>query len=110
MKLYATVTSERATKGQGGAELVMDLFDENSLQVSSIMVLPRESGKLDGKVRIFLRTKASQAEVFDEYVLKTSQFFDKPVQQKGEKQKAECSECITKNGWPAYCEKHAYNK
>ena len=28
MKLYATVTSERATKGQGGKELDIDITDE----------------------------------------------------------------------------------
>lgn len=38
MKLYATTTSERATKGQGGNELEIKVFDENRDELFKINV------------------------------------------------------------------------
>lgn len=43
MKLYATVTSERASKGQGGNEFIgIDLKDENQVVFGTINVYPTE--------------------------------------------------------------------
>ena len=37
MKLYATVTSERASKGQGGKEIEISIFDENQEKVAQLL-------------------------------------------------------------------------
>lgn len=67
MKLYATTTSERASKGQGGNEyLEIDIQDEKERIVCSILVLPKEKDKLDNKTRIFIKHN-SGAYVIDEF-------------------------------------------
>lgn len=38
MKLYATVSSERATKGQGGKELMIEIMGENKVVIARIKV------------------------------------------------------------------------
>ena len=38
MKLYATVTSERASKGQGGKELMIEIMGENKVVIALIKV------------------------------------------------------------------------
>lgn len=38
MKLYGTITSERATKGQGGKYLIIEIFDENKNSLWGITV------------------------------------------------------------------------
>ena len=38
MKLYATVTSERATKGQGGKDLMIEIYGEDREEVCRIKV------------------------------------------------------------------------
>jgi len=41
MKLYATTTSERASKGQGGNEYIcIDLLDENKEKIAEINLMP----------------------------------------------------------------------
>ena len=41
MKLYATITSERATKGQGGNDyLQINIFDSNQICRGTIEILP----------------------------------------------------------------------
>lgn len=41
MKLYATTTSERASKGQGGNKyLEIDVYDENQDRITSIKCYP----------------------------------------------------------------------
>lgn len=43
MKLYATTTSERATKGQGGNEyLLIDILGEEGVRILQIKVLPTD--------------------------------------------------------------------
>ena len=45
MKLYATITSERATKGQGGNEYItIGLYDKNETNIGYIKMLPDENG------------------------------------------------------------------
>ena len=43
MKLYATITSERATKGQGGKKLDISVRDEEK-EIVNMKVLPRDNG------------------------------------------------------------------
>ena len=38
MQLYATVTSERATKGQGGKELMIEIMGDNKEVIARIQV------------------------------------------------------------------------
>lgn len=42
MKLYATITSERATKGQGGKWLDIKITDENQKPLGIIKVFPKD--------------------------------------------------------------------
>lgn len=45
MKLYATTTSERASKGQGGNEyLEINIQDENKRNIFNLAVLPISNG------------------------------------------------------------------
>lgn len=44
MKLYATVTSERATKGQGGKYLNIEVRDDNRQVVAFLYVAPQTDG------------------------------------------------------------------
>ena len=44
MELYATTTSERATKGQGGNEFIaINLYNDKKICFGSIEILPDES-------------------------------------------------------------------
>lgn len=46
MKLYATVSSERATKGQGGKELEIIIYDGDRTEMARLIVVHREGGAL----------------------------------------------------------------
>lgn len=47
MKLYCTVASERATKGQGGNKFIsIDIGDENKEIIRSMSILPHDEGFL----------------------------------------------------------------
>lgn len=86
MKLYATVTSERATKGQGGNEFIgIDLFDSEKIHLGNI-TLKRENGNYI----LYLELDSERVSVKDET--------------KGEKQKGDkCSNCYkntAQNGLP----------
>lgn len=82
MRLYATTTSERASKGQGGNNyLDIKIQDEKQRTVADITVLPKEQGKLENKTRLFVRYN-SGAYLIDSYV-------EKLKQTKGEKKKGE---------------------
>lgn len=89
MKLYATTTSERASKGQGGNELVIHINDENKKTVASINVLPRDKKYLNNTVRIFIHALIQDATVISEYVPRGSNLHDN-IETKGEKKKSEC--------------------
>ena len=84
MKLYATVTSERASKGQGGNEFIkIYLHDENNQIVCQMMFIENGLGYelvLDG---------------YDEIGMTFTQFPCGYCKEKGKKQKGEhvCSEC-----------------
>ena len=45
MKLYATTTSERATKGQGGEYIDIDIFNGNKDMVATIKVREQLNGQ-----------------------------------------------------------------
>jgi hypothetical protein len=90
MKLYATVTSERATKGQGGEYLDIELKDEERVCFATIKV---RTDRLDGQsVTIWhdgltdVRTHKDSAWNREIYEYRKT---------KGEKQKGEyCNECM----------------
>lgn len=53
MKLYATTTSERATKGQGGNEYInIDLIadDKNHLSMGKIKMVVYEYNNINGRI------------------------------------------------------------
>ena len=87
MKLYATVTSERATKGQGGKYLAINILDGKQNLLWFIDVEERNG-------EICLDVSDGEDERHVEYV-----FQDK----KGKRQKGECQDCRN-TGW---CDAHA---
>jgi len=46
MKLYATTTSERATKGQGGKFLIIEVFDEDKKKLLNLHIYEGENGMI----------------------------------------------------------------
>jgi hypothetical protein len=82
MKLYATVTSERATKGQGGRNLVIDITGENGLKLWTIEVNPTGLNAKDYSLLV-QRTKYNPLYCFDDR-----------LNEKGEKQKGESVEVL----------------
>ena len=72
MKLYATVTSERASKGQGGKHLTIDISGGNRLTVADMSI-----DTVDDKVIVTL-------DGYDPYLVSFEQF---PTKTKGKKQK-----------------------
>jgi len=96
MKLYAKTTSERASKGQGGKELIITISDENQRDIASIYVLPRRGKNvLQDKVGIFVRNIDSQSEVFLEQVKQVSQLHypNVYIESKANKKKDEVCYC-----------------
>lgn len=82
MRLYATVTSERATKGQGGRNLVIDITGENGLKLWTIEVNPTGLNAKDYSLLV-QRTKYNPLYCFDDR-----------LNEKGEKQKGgNCWRC-----------------
>lgn len=81
MKLYATVTSERATKGQGGRNLVIDITGENGLKLWTIEVNPTGLNAKDYSLLV-QRTKYNPLYCFDDR-----------LNEKGEKQKGDYHKC-----------------
>lgn len=54
MKLYATTTSERASKGQGGNDyLIIEVLDENKKSCANIIFYPKDK---DGIIQMSLWT------------------------------------------------------
>ena len=50
MKLYATITSERASKGQGGKWLEIEILDENKRILGIIKVFPPDKNNPYGLI------------------------------------------------------------
>lgn len=85
MKLYATVTSERATKGQGGKWLDIEVRNEKKRLLSMITI--REKHPDSATIGI---VNASDVRV-------------DTMQEKGKKKKAECEYATEDTN---YCETH----
>lgn len=75
MRLYGTVTSERASKGQGGNQLLIDVFDENRMKI-----VEGEIKIVDGKYHIYISTTIDR---------ETDQCIDYVEETKGNKQKGD---------------------
>jgi hypothetical protein len=93
MKLYATVTSERATKGQGGEWLEFTITDKNKSQLWGIQV------RDDGEKYNMLIWNRIEGKIIESFIPHT----------KGEKQKAEykewyCKECQKTHDAPAHAD------
>lgn len=86
MKLYATVTSERASKGQGGNEYINFVL-RNETQEVILTLQVKQTPYIDYEVEIlkFLPTNKMMVQVLE----------DKQLQTKGEKQTGEV--CGMKN-------------
>ena len=87
MKLYATVTSERASKGQGGEYLDIEIKNEDKMCVAVVKVRPdRLNGQSitiwhDGKTDVSTHKDSAW----------NREIYDSPYQvAKGEKKKGEC--------------------
>lgn len=82
MKLYATITSERATKGQGGNErLTIEIMNEEQKIITCLHIIPRDSTPVVG---FFPDIKLA-------YVVRSREEFRAIVEKlrKGKKQKGE---------------------
>lgn len=83
MKLYATITSERASKGQGGKTLDIVIRNEKEVAAIAIQVDTDIMGRVRASVFYDMR--------YSHPVLVASNF----LEEKGEKQKG--------NGWCEFC-------
>jgi hypothetical protein len=97
MKLYATTTSERASKGQGGNNFLnIDIFvgsTKNSIPFASFRVEKGVSPDTDKPAFILLENETGEIVRWQE------------IEEKGEKQKGEslCNFCGM-GGYPCDCE------
>ncbi len=96
MKLYATVTSERATKGQGGRNLVIDITGENGLKLWTIEVNPTGLNAKDYSLLV-QRTKYNPLYCFDD------RLNEKGEKQKGDEYKEHDPYCAIRNGGEHNC-------
>ena len=95
MKLYATITSERATKGQGGKWLKIEILDENKKHLGIINVFPQDKDNPYGLISYKWFVGTSEGwQVRSEGILEAK---DTEVQDKrGEQQRSEnCPFCGT---------------
>lgn len=83
MKLYATITSERATKGQGGKYLDIVVKDDNKQIAMIINVIPYDDSIGTGLKAIITLANHVYARVIGEQVM------DVVRESKGKKQKDE---------------------
>lgn len=79
MKLYATVTSERASKGQGGEYLDIEILEENKEVIAQIKVRNYRFGH---SITLWHGNKTD-----------VRTFKDVAMNKKGEKQKGETRKC-----------------
>lgn len=99
MKLYATVTSERATKAQGGNDFIETLLtvgsQENPQNVGNIRLVSNKDG-----------TYTLNMAIYDEQTDKIILYRYEYGQIKGNKQKGEtrkmCGKCATDPRWDMY--------
>lgn len=83
MKLYATTTSERASKGQGGNEyLNIDILDENKNIIMYISVIVRNKKPT---IKIYHDMEIQQSPL--EKIMSSGE------QSKGKQKKDECERC-----------------
>lgn len=86
MKLYATTTSERATKGQGGNDyLEINVTDEQGDIIANIAITPRKFEVSKPIVRLRYNTHLSEI-VINEMANDSNDFWG-VNKEKGEKQK-----------------------
>lgn len=90
MKLYATITSERATRGQGGKELEISIFDDKEEKIAQLRVYYPQSSD-NPMIVLEMATKEIAQDLL------TSSKIVLQSKTKGKKQKGEC-EHIKKNG------------
>jgi hypothetical protein len=106
MRLYATTTSERASKGQGGEWLDIIIYNEDKEPAIGIKVISNATGGV--RATIFRDMRYSQIIVDDKtgFIEDASKY-----NQKGEKKKDYCRFCeregehITDNEGDMYCER-----
>jgi lipopolysaccharide export LptBFGC system permease protein LptF len=91
MKLYATVTSERASKGQGGNKYLLNSINITSDTVPDYLVSVKNNEK-DGQIVIRVSKRKLFTKEDYEVVYKDIIYTDYSGVEgtKGEKQKAEC--------------------
>lgn len=85
MKLYATVTSERASKGQGGNEYIeIDLLGEDKIILAKLILKKHthDEGRYLITEDIFFRSHRLEVAVY-------KNIDEIPLKEKGEKQKGE---------------------
>lgn len=81
MKLYATTTSERASKGQGGNEyLITEILDKNRDKLLTLHITAAKSNLRGEHYNIYLTNHQSE-------------YIDMLNEAKGEKQKGEKCNC-----------------
>jgi len=83
MKLYATVESERAKKGQGGDYLDIDITDEDEFIVAQFKV----HTKNDGHGLLYYIDTVIREDVY----VDGHHWIDSEIVKKGERQKGECN-------------------
>lgn len=101
MKLYATVTSERATKGQGGNKfLSIDIRDEKKEIIRSMSILPHDEGFLilwhsggDGSLAMVQKRHGGG------YYVDYKESMELMEEAKGEKQKGEQYNAPRRSDW-----------
>ncbi len=105
MKLYATTTSERASKGQGGNEFIKAVFTVNKDEKNCFIVIMCSHDNGDVSFAVNQRTDDGACEVYRNI-----------YKQKGKSQKDEttkhgalclCEKC--KSGWCEQCKDYCYH-
>jgi hypothetical protein len=105
MKLYATTTSERATKGQGGnkyLDIIINLYNDDrySIKVDKDKLLFLERGYSEPLLTRYHKDIIKQEEQRLDYI-------------KGKKQKGECNHYIIRDDYgKEYCQecgKYSFN-
>jgi len=97
MKLYATITSERATKGQGGNEYIsITIRDEGKYPIGAVDFYPDRTARIS--VVDFIEVDFDQP---NELHISSFEELTKGKKQKGE----ECANCGRQiKGHPSACE------
>lgn len=107
MKLYATITSERATKGQGGKWLEIVVLDEKQKKLLDLRIEHDEKAINKAKIKAIVYTSHDEItrQFGDMYVAKpiSGEGLSQYEEEKGKKQKGEmvyfCEECGHIENW-----------